>query len=206
MCIFDLKENISNTIPYIPNNPSYFQSIIHLFKGNIGPGLFAMGFAFKHGGLVVAPILTILIALISIHCQHMLINSSIKMKTLRNSEKYPDFAETIEQCFETGPTATQKLARTMKMLVNLFICITQLGFCCIYFVFISTNIKQVCYIWGPRVLSGVIKFSYLFFSSDFVGLRHTPRCPLCHVDHLYTYLVKFHDYKSEVPDTGFVYS
>lgn len=146
MCIFDLKENISNTIPYIPNNPSYFQSIIHLFKGNIGPGLFAMGFAFKHGGLVVAPILTILIALISIHCQHMLINSSIKMKTLRNSEKYPDFAETIEQCFETGPTATQKLARTMKMLVNLFICITQLGFCCIYFVFISTNIKQVSYI------------------------------------------------------------
>ncbi|XP_005176190.2 proton-coupled amino acid transporter 2 isoform X1 [Musca domestica] len=134
----NVDDHIKKEIP-----TSYFQSIIHLFKGNIGPGLFAMGFAFMHGGLVLAPILTVLIALISIHCQHMLINSSVKMKELRNSEKYPDFAETIEQCFETGPKATQKLARTMKGLVNLFICVTQLGFCCIYFVFISTNIKQI---------------------------------------------------------------
>lgn len=106
-----------------------------------------MGFAFKHGGLVVAPILTVVIALISIHCQHMLINCSVKMKNLKNTEKYPDFAETVEQCFETGPEKIQKWSKGMKTLVNVFIVVTQLGFCCIYFVFISTNIKQVgfCY-------------------------------------------------------------
>lgn len=134
--------------PFNPPNKtfiflSYFQSIIHLFKGNIGPGLFAMGFAFKHGGLVVSPILTVLIALVCVHCQHMLINSSIRMKNQNNSLKYPDFAETIEQCFEAGPEKTRSWSKVMKTLVNIFICVTQLGFCCIYFVFISTNVKQV---------------------------------------------------------------
>lgn len=30
-----------------------------------------------------------------------------------------------------------------RKIVNLFVCVTQFGFCCVYFVFISTNMLQV---------------------------------------------------------------
>ena len=56
----------------------------------------------------------------------------------------PDFAETVQLCFENGPPRLQGMAKSMKRTVNIFLCVTQLGFCCVYFVFISENVKQVC--------------------------------------------------------------
>lgn len=121
---------------------------MHLFKGNIGPGLFAMGDAFKNGGLVVAPLLTVLIAVICIHCQHVLVACSKKMRDLRGDAVCADYAVTVEQCFENGPLKLRGWSRTMGRLVDIFICVTQLGFCCIYFVFISSNVKQVSAVQG----------------------------------------------------------
>lgn len=65
------------------------------------------------------------------------------MKSMKEVSIPPDFAETVELCFATGPTSIQKISKIMKILVNTFLCITQLGFCCVYFVFISENAKQV---------------------------------------------------------------
>lgn len=58
----------------------------------------------------------------------------------------PGFAQTVELCFSTGHPALKKIAPMMRRLVDLFLCITQLGFCCVYFVFVSTNLKQVSHI------------------------------------------------------------
>lgn len=55
----------------------------------------------------------------------------------------PGFADTVELCFATGPKRLQKFSVHMRRAVNTFLCITQLGFCCVYFVFISSNVKQV---------------------------------------------------------------
>ena len=58
-------------------------------------------------------------------------------------EKNPDFAETVEMCFNDGPGRVKNWAKASKITVNVFICITQMGFCCIYFVFISSSLQQV---------------------------------------------------------------
>ncbi|ALC49171.1 CG16700, partial [Drosophila busckii] len=130
---------------------SYLETIVHLFKGNIGPGLFAMGDAFKNGGLLLAPVLTVLIAIVCIHCQHVLIACSSKMRLQRGDAKCADYALTVEQCFELGPPKLRGWSRTMGRLVNVFICVTQLGFCCIYFVFISTNVQQILQAYEIKV-------------------------------------------------------
>lgn len=64
------------------------------------------------------------------------------MKEKFDCEYEPDFAETVELAFESSPRL-RKWSKAMKITVNIFICITQIGFSAIYLVFISTSIKQV---------------------------------------------------------------
>lgn len=104
-----------------------------------------MGDAFKNGGILVGPILLVVIGVISVHCQHVLVNCSEKMRTLTNGLVCADYADTVEQCFANGPVKLRTWSKMMKTIVNIFICVTQLGFCCIYIVFISTNMKQVVF-------------------------------------------------------------
>lgn len=47
---------------------------MHLFKGNLGSGLFAMGDAMKNGGIVLGPAAIIFLGLICTHCQHLLVS------------------------------------------------------------------------------------------------------------------------------------
>lgn len=67
------------------------------------------------------------------------------MKAKFGYENDPDFAETVELAFESGPEICRSWSRTMKMIVNIFVCVTQIGFSAIYFVFISSSLKQVRY-------------------------------------------------------------
>lgn len=49
------------------------ETFMHLLRGNIGAGVFGMGDGFKNGGILLAPILTSIIGLVSVHCQHILV-------------------------------------------------------------------------------------------------------------------------------------
>ena len=46
---------------------------MHIFKGNVGPGLFAMGDAYKNAGIVLAPILITVLGVICVYSQHILV-------------------------------------------------------------------------------------------------------------------------------------
>lgn len=127
---------------------SYTETLMHLFKGNIGSGLFAMGDAIKNAGLIVGPIIVLILGIVCVHCQHLLLNAAKKMEEKTGVGASPDFAETVDLCFKNGPTPLRKYAPYMGKLVNIALFITQLGFCCVYFVFISTNIKQVADYYG----------------------------------------------------------
>ncbi|XP_055616742.1 proton-coupled amino acid transporter-like protein CG1139 isoform X2 [Toxorhynchites rutilus septentrionalis] len=128
---------------------SYLETIMHIFKGNVGPGLYAMGQAFMNGGIVVAPILTVLLGITCVHSQHLLLKCAAKMKSKQsNANQLPDFAETVELCFEHGPVRMRGWSRVMRLAVNVFICVTQLGFCTVYFGFISNNLKHIYDYYG----------------------------------------------------------
>ncbi|XP_011632277.1 proton-coupled amino acid transporter 2-like isoform X2 [Pogonomyrmex barbatus] len=123
---------------------SYLETMMHLFKGNVGSGIFALGDAFKNAGLLLAPPLTILLGVICVHAQHILIKCNEEVtRRVGDGTNTSGFAGTVEMCFATGPIRFRKYSSFMRKLVNIFLCITQLGFCCVYFVFISTNMKQV---------------------------------------------------------------
>lgn len=47
---------------------------MHLFKGNVGSGIFAMGDAIRNAGLIVGPPLVLVLGLICVHCQHLLVS------------------------------------------------------------------------------------------------------------------------------------
>lgn len=128
---------------------SYFETMMHLFKGNVGSGIFALGDGFKHAGLLLAPPLTIFLGVICVHAQHILVKCNEEVtRRLGDAHVTTGFAGTVELCFATGPLAIRKYSVFMRKLVNLFLCVTQLGFCCVYFVFISTNMQQVLNAFG----------------------------------------------------------
>ncbi|XP_043113462.1 proton-coupled amino acid transporter 1 isoform X2 [Puntigrus tetrazona] len=90
---------------------SFFQTLIHLLKGNIGTGLLGLPLAVKNAGLLVGPLSLLAMGIVAVHCMNLLVKCSHHLSA--------------------------------KRVVNLFLNITQLGFCCVYFVFLSDNVKQV---------------------------------------------------------------
>ncbi|XP_076248738.1 proton-coupled amino acid transporter 2 isoform X3 [Calliopsis andreniformis] len=119
---------------------------------NVGSGIFALGDAFKHAGLLLAPPLTIFLGVICVHAQHILVNCNEEVtRRVNDPIAASGFAGTVEMCFATGPLALRKYSVFMRKLVNIFLCITQLGFCCVYFVFIATNMQQVLDVYGIKM-------------------------------------------------------
>lgn len=132
---------------------SYVETLMHIFKGNVGAGLFAMGDAFKNGGIIVSPILTMVLAVICVHCEHILVKSSRKAQELSKTLETFDYAETVQKSFQNGPKRFQGMANVMYTIVQVLVCVTQTGFCCIYFVFITENMEQVSFYCGKRILN-----------------------------------------------------
>ncbi|XP_073950223.1 proton-coupled amino acid transporter-like protein acs isoform X1 [Choristoneura fumiferana] len=144
-------ENAAPVANQVNHPTTYGETMLHLFRGNIGSGLLAMGDAFKNGGIIFAPIMTAILGVICVHSQHLLLNCSEEMHRQTKRDKAPNFAETVSLVFATGPPRLRHLAGTMKILVNTFLCVTQLGFCCVYIVFIANNIKTICDHYGVQM-------------------------------------------------------
>lgn len=56
-----------------------------MLKGNVGCGILAMGDAFKNGGLLLSPVLTIFIGIICVYNQHLLVRNNYEIIKLYQS-------------------------------------------------------------------------------------------------------------------------
>lgn len=104
-----------------------------------------MADAMKNGGIILGPVVTIIIATICIQCMHMLVRGAEYIMRINQLKSRPDYAEVVELSVLTykKDEKWRKCSIVLKTLCNVAICITQLGFCCVYFLFVSNSIKIV---------------------------------------------------------------
>jgi proton-coupled amino acid transporter len=101
-----------------------------------------MGDAFKNSGLYVGLFGTFILGFICTHCMHMLVRCSHEL-CCRLQVPSMNFASVVYASFETGPSPLRKYSHLAKNLINLFLIITQIGFCCVYFVFVAVNLQEI---------------------------------------------------------------
>lgn len=129
--------------------------------------------AFKNAGLFVGLIGTFILGFICTHCMHMLVNCShelcrrLQVPSLSFSEvvynafdtgpiglrKYAHsarYAHCTMHIYPLRRVSVFFVAIKLKCFffisrktINIFLCITQLGFCCVYFVFVAVNLQEV---------------------------------------------------------------
>lgn len=116
--------------------------MMHLLKGNIGTGVLAMPSAFANAGLLVGSLGVVIIGIICIHCMHVLLRCN-KILSQRKGVRTLDFAGVTQEAFAHGPYCLRKFAPMSSKMINGFLILTQIGFCCVYFVFVAKSFQAV---------------------------------------------------------------
>ncbi|CAM1316421.1 Uncharacterised protein g6751 [Pycnogonum litorale] len=148
-----------------------FEAMMHLMKGMMGTGMLAMPLAFKHAGIGFGTIMLAFLAVVCAHCMHMLLQCS-RILSERIGMEYLSYPEVAEYLFRGSTYRLQGFAPWAKGIVKIFLCLTQLGFCIVYMVFVSENVKQVVELYDEKriipisaylamILPFVIIYSYI---------------------------------------------
>ncbi|XP_068719716.1 proton-coupled amino acid transporter 1-like [Montipora capricornis] len=135
----DSGESTSNKRQHVDDTTSNMQTLMHLWRGNVGTGMLGLPEAIMHAGVVVGPLGLLLIAMVTVHCMHLLVHCS-HVLCQRTGEIALGYGEVAEECIRRYYPEKAYLGR---ILVNIFLCMSQLGFCCVYFVFVAENLQQV---------------------------------------------------------------
>jgi len=164
---------------------------MHLFKGNVGTGLLSLPLAIYHGGWILGPIMLCLISVMAVHCMHLLVASSSHL-CQHHGLATMDYGNVAKYALESyGPMWLRQRSHLGTKCVNVFILITQFGFCCCYFVFMSANITQVAYEYSPvnstlhELLSETENANRVI-----MALLAVPMCAICSIQNL-DYLAPF---------------
>ncbi|XP_054710008.1 proton-coupled amino acid transporter-like protein CG1139 isoform X2 [Uloborus diversus] len=121
---------------------SNISTMMHLLKGNIGTGILAMPNAISNAGLLVGSVGIPILGVFCVHCMHLLVISS-KSLSRRLGVPSLDYAGTAENAFLFGPEKVRGFAPWARTAVNGMLMLTQFGFCCVYFLFVSKSLHEV---------------------------------------------------------------
>ncbi|KAI6187840.1 Amino acid transporter, transmembrane family-containing protein [Aphelenchoides besseyi] len=133
-------ENIFGERPRTATSISPEQALIHLIKVMMGTGLLSLPMAFKFSGLWVGLILLLVICAICTYCCRKLVYSA-RYLCIKKGVDRMDYANVMRSAVESGPEWIRSYD-SFRNLVNGNMFVAQLGFCCVYFVFMADNLKQ----------------------------------------------------------------
>ncbi|XP_063701499.1 proton-coupled amino acid transporter-like protein CG1139 [Culicoides brevitarsis] len=134
---FDPYENRTLAKP-ITNSETLF----HLLKGSLGTGILAMPNAFHNAGWLVGSVGTIFIGFVCTYAIHVLIAAEYEV-CKRKKIGSLTYTKLAELSLSDGPPLCKKLAPYIATIINIFLIVYQLGTCCVYVVFVSSNIKSI---------------------------------------------------------------
>lgn len=101
-----------------------------------------MPLAFSNAGLWFGLCATFAIGAICTYCVHILVKCA-HVLSRRTQVPSLGFADIAETAFLAGHESLHKWSRLARFVINFFLVVDLLGCCCIYNVFVATNIKQV---------------------------------------------------------------
>nr|XP_060490733.1 proton-coupled amino acid transporter 2-like isoform X2 [Panthera onca] len=120
-----------------------FQTLVHLVKGNMGTGILGLPLAVKNAGILMGPLSLLAMGFIACHCMHILVKCARRF-CHRLNKPFMDYGDTVLHGLEASPSAwLRSHAHWGRHIVSFFLIVTQLGFCCVYVVFLADNLKQV---------------------------------------------------------------
>nr|CCA19625.1 Amino Acid/Auxin Permease (AAAP) Family putative [Albugo laibachii Nc14]CCA22875.1 Amino Acid/Auxin Permease (AAAP) Family putative [Albugo laibachii Nc14] len=104
-------------------------TIVHLCKGNIGPGAMSLPYGFARTGTYLSPVFFILVASLCTYNMDLL----LFCKSTVNNQIPMSFGQVGGEIF----------GKRGQVLINVFLVAMQLGICCVYFTFIATNLYAI---------------------------------------------------------------
>ncbi|XP_062546629.1 proton-coupled amino acid transporter-like protein CG1139 [Armigeres subalbatus] len=125
-----------------PHPTTNFETLVHLLKGSLGTGILAMPQAFYNAGYLSGFINTILIGILCTYCLHVLVQAQY-MLCKRHRVPILTYPISMKMALEEGPACLRRFSGYAIVIVDGFMIVYQLGICCVYIVFVATNIKQL---------------------------------------------------------------
>lgn len=125
-----------------PHPTTNFETLVHLLKGSLGTGILAMPQAFYNAGYISGFVNTILIGILCTYCLHVLVQAQYVL-CKRHRVSILTYPISMKMALEEGPQCLRRFSPYAIVIVDGFMIVYQLGICCVYIVFVATNIKQL---------------------------------------------------------------
>ena len=109
-----------------PSGTSPSKAFFMLLKAFVGTGVLFLPKAFLNGGIMFSTILMGVLGYLTLHCMILLVETSRKL----NNKSFGDIGYHL-------------YGEGMRQLVLASIAISQMGFCCAYFIFVAQNLRDV---------------------------------------------------------------
>lgn len=118
------------------------ETLVHILKGALGTGILAMPEAFKNAGYASGLVNTVIIGALCTYCLHILVRTQYIL-CKQNRLPFLTYPVSMRMAFLRGPQCLKFLADPSIYIVDGFLITYQIGICCVYIVFVATNIKQI---------------------------------------------------------------
>ncbi|KAE8742427.1 hypothetical protein FOCC_FOCC012038 [Frankliniella occidentalis] len=117
-------------------------TLTHLLKASLGSGILSMPLAFKHSGLAMGIVYTIIVAIICTHCAYILVKCAHALY-YRTRTSAMSFADIGEKACEQGPQWVRKYGKAVRATILGSLFATYFGTCSVYTVIIAQSFKAV---------------------------------------------------------------